>query len=96
MSVKDRLRRQERRISGGVTLADDGQPVIFVEGQGYQFNGLFYPDLKALDPGKYQVLAGPPIPFEMFWENEQGLTWPAMLQAMIARGELYRQVEARP
>jgi hypothetical protein len=95
VSVKERLKRQERRITGGVVLADDGEPVIFVDGwQGYQYNGLFYPDLKALDPGTYQVVEGPPIPFEMIWDEEK--TWPEALEAMQARGEIYRPLEARP
>ena len=77
---------------GSVIRAAGGQPVIFVEGQGYQFEGLFYPDLKDLDPGVYQVLEGPPIPFGMFWDNDEGLTWAAMIQAMRDRGEIYKNV----
>lgn len=78
-----------------VVLADGGQPVIKTA-QGYQHNGLFCESLKALDPGVYQVLEGPPIPFGMVWENEQGLTWPEMVEAMKDRGEIYRPIEARP
>ena len=73
-----------------VVLADGGQPVIYVEGQGYQFEGLFYPDLKSLDPGTYQVLEGPPVPFEMFWD--EGKTWLEALEAMKDRGEIYKIV----
>lgn len=93
-NIKQRVAKVEQKRHGGVTLADDGQPVIFVEGQGYQFNGLFYPDLKALDPGKYQVLAGPPVDFALTWDEE--IPWPAAIQAMIDRGEFYRPLEARP
>ena len=74
-----------------VILADGGQPVIKTA-QGFQYDGLYFKSLKSLDPGVYQVLEGPPIPFGMFWDNDEGLTWAAMIQAMRDRGEIYKNV----
>ncbi|TSA06543.1 MAG: hypothetical protein D4R73_11120 [Deltaproteobacteria bacterium] len=91
-SIKQRLAAVEHKRHGGVVLAPDGEPVIKTA-QGYQYNGLFYESLKDLDPGTYRLIEGPPVPFGMFWENAQGLTWPAMIQAMINRGEIYKIVE---
>lgn len=91
MSVKDRLRRQERRISGGVRLTPTGAPVIQTE-SGLQFNGYFVESLKCLDPGKYQLLFGPEVPFNDFWDwtDDEGLTWPAIVQRMVDNGAEYQ------
>lgn len=89
-NIKQRLAKVEHQRGGGVVLSPSGAPVIHVEGQGYQFNGLFHERLADLDPGVYQVLEGPEVDFALVWDHNT--PWPEAIVAMQERGAEYRPI----
>ena len=81
MTIKDRLAKVEHKRGGGVVIVSppDGEPVIQVAPDNFQFNGLHYPSLKSLDPGRYHIVDGEPVSFDDFWES--GKSWAELVEA---------------
>jgi hypothetical protein len=93
MTMEKRLRKQEHRRGGGVVIVPDGGlPVVFVEGEGYQFDGLFYFDWKNLSAGQYCLLEGPPVDFSLTWDYEK--PWLEALEIMKKKGAIYNPISA--
>ena len=69
------------------------EPVIVTEAGHFQHNGICLENLQDIGGGPFCLLTGPAIDFDS-WEtwHESGLTWAEMIQAMRARGEIYKIV----
>jgi hypothetical protein len=69
----------EIKRHGGVVISPNAPEPVIMTAKGYQYNGLFYADLKDLDPGTYRLVDGEPVSFDVFWES--GKSWAELVEA---------------